>query len=369
MGFWGDVFDIANAMLEANNAKKDNEDLLKSLVFVAGFHTTFDKQIKKVIISMMQIFVNEEYTLFEHEPELDSIYKTVNSMNAKQFIAKIVETRIDRDRNIVFYAGVLALIYGLKVAEILEPQNLYNLYLIKEHFNFSRSELTKCYKLIAVWFEEDFDKIAEGLEAMTSAEAMQLLFEHYPEFMQADASNSQVLEIQEEDDEDVTRMKFQKQSDIDTRMQIKDAFRQFRNRINKVSLISLAFEKPEKTRQVIKGYAKDAGMTERPILIYDNSIGENCKTGFFITDKKVYAKNDFSFSKICISLPDAEDVTFKVSLLSKSIFFDDQEVQTEQVGGDGTEQLFNLVKFVIGEIKKCPNLSSIPTMKELLNGE
>lgn len=110
MGLFGDIFDIAGALYADRVNKQDTKDLLKSLIFVASFHATLNKANKKVIANVMKLTDNE-YTLFEHEEEIDAIYNSIKSINTNRFFSEMLETRIDRDKIIVFFAMDLALIY------------------------------------------------------------------------------------------------------------------------------------------------------------------------------------------------------------------------------------------------------------------
>lgn len=135
----------------------------------------------------------------------------------------------------------------------------------------------------------------------------------------------------------------------------------------KSTLVFLAFESPKKIGQLSKSYAKNVGMDERPILIYDNSVAENCKSGFLITDTHVWAKNSLSFSTMCWSISEINEVTVQNGIFCKTINFNGKEVETEQIGGKGTECLFELVQFIIQKIKDDCDFSSIPTLKEIFN--
>lgn len=173
-------------------------------------------------------------------------------------------------------------------------------------------------------------------------------------------------EKQQNEPQNKNQPKSPNQQNLDMKTQIENVYRKTAKKIgNKATLISLGFEHTEKLAQIAKGYAKNASADERPLLIYDNSTFENCKSGFFITDKTIYAKNSFSLSNVQIDISTVKDFTFQKTLLQKSINFNDKEIETEQIGGEGTERLFDLVKFIIGKIRKGCDFSSIPTIQEL----
>ena len=67
------------------------------------------------------------------------------------------------------------------------------------------------------------------------------------------------------------------------------------------------------------------------------------------------------------SISEIDEVTIQNGVFCKTVNFNGKEVETEQIGGKGTECLFELVQFIIQKIKDDCDFSSIPTLKEIFN--
>lgn len=78
---------------------------------------------------------------------------------------------------------------ALENIKLITPQNIYNLYLVKKHFDFSRQELATCYKAVADLQNADFDDTAEAIEALTSEEAIEILVKKYPNLIEIETQN------------------------------------------------------------------------------------------------------------------------------------------------------------------------------------
>ena len=200
MGFFTDL--AANAF--ANYVQnKDTEDTLKSLVFITSYKATLNRDYKKMIVKVMQL-MDEEFSFFRDEERIDNIYTELKNVSIQQFFETILSLRIDRDKIISFFIIDLFYIMALKSEELLMPQNIYNLYLVKKHFDFSRQELATCYKYVADLQHADFDDTAEAIESLTSEQAMECLVKEYPNLVEIETQNEENILSIEEDTEVLT---------------------------------------------------------------------------------------------------------------------------------------------------------------------
>jgi|GEM_PF-356157 len=185
MGFFTDLAESAFANYVQN---KDIEDTLKSLVFITSYKATLNRDYKKIIAKVMQL-VDEEFSFFRDEEKIDTIYANLKNVNSQQFFETILSLRIDRDKIISFFIIDLFFVLALENIKLITPQNIYNLYLVKKHFDFSRQELATCYKAVADLQNADFDDTAEAIEALTSEEAIEILVKKYPNLIEIETQN------------------------------------------------------------------------------------------------------------------------------------------------------------------------------------
>lgn len=194
MGLFTDLATSAFANYVQN---KDIEDTLKSLVFITSYKATLNRDYKKMIVKAMQL-LDEEFSYFRDEEKIDGIYTELKNISVQQFFENILSLRIDRDKIISFFTIDLFFVKALENAELITPQHIYNLYLVKKHFDFSRQELASCYKNVADLQNTDFDDTAEAIEALTSENAMEILVKKYPNLIEVETHNEKdILEIEE----------------------------------------------------------------------------------------------------------------------------------------------------------------------------
>ena len=182
MGFFTDFASEAYASYIQG---KDTEDMLKSLVFIASYKATLNRDYKKLIANVMKN-IDEDFSVFRDEEKIDAIYNTLKDISVSQFFKNILSLRIDRDKIVSFFTIDLFFILALQETELIMPQHIYNLYLVKKHFAFSRQELASCYKVVAELQGANFDDTAEAIEALTSAEAIDVLVEKYPNLIESE---------------------------------------------------------------------------------------------------------------------------------------------------------------------------------------
>lgn len=168
MGFFSD---LAKAAIDSYVESTDKSDTLKSLIFVAGYKEDLSREDKKLIVKVMKC-VDENFSLFSDEEKIDQIFNSLKGVNVKTFFENILSLRIDRDKIISFFILDLMLLIYLADQGTCTAQNKYNLYLVKKHFNFSRSELVKCYQQLGDLQNADIDDTAEAVESLIGEEAI-----------------------------------------------------------------------------------------------------------------------------------------------------------------------------------------------------
>ena len=192
MGFFTDLIGGAiNNYVE----NKDNEDTLKTLVFLAGYNTNIDEQEKKFIVEAISI-LDENASLFEYREKIDSIQRDLRIKSLDIFFDDILSTRINREKIINFFIFDVLLFLRLLTAEVVKPEQMYNLYILKNKFNFSNTELKNCYQTVANAINLDFDTVAEKIEIMTQENTIRELLQRNPALI------SEYDEDYEEDDDD-----------------------------------------------------------------------------------------------------------------------------------------------------------------------
>ncbi len=198
MGFFGEYLaakatigaadllaDVAAGVISDSIEKKDKADTLKTLVFVVSYRATLTRELKKEIVAVMRT-MDEDISVFSCEPEIDAIYNDLQKMPSAQFFDQVLSTRILREKIVGLYVLALVLVGSLSENDLLSPQQLYNLSLIKKQFSFTRQELGSCYSMIAKMSGEDVDDVAEQLELLTGDAAMDRLLEQYPHLVEGD---------------------------------------------------------------------------------------------------------------------------------------------------------------------------------------
>lgn len=291
MGFFSEYL-AARATISAANAaadaisgavsaaveQKDKLDVLKSLTFVVSYKSTLSKEYKKEIVNVMQ-FMDESISLFTYEPEIDSVYQSLQSLpNAEAFFKDVLAFRFDREKIEFMYMFVLILTRLLNQKDMFTPQQLYNLSLMKKQFNFTRQELGHCYHGLAQVLNSDTDDIAEELETITGDEAISHLLEAYPDLIEIDKNDEMLyLEKYPSLNKDV----FEKIKELYTKT-IQEA-----NDKDFAKAVKLIKDDKNRINNAINEYAQNAA-NEIPILFYDSTILSNGKAGLVLTNKNIY---------------------------------------------------------------------------------
>lgn len=291
MGFFSEYL-AARATISAANAaadaisgavsaaveQKDKLDVLKSLTFVVSYKSTLSKEYKKEIVNVMQI-MDESISLFTYEPEIDSVYQSLQSLpNAEAFFKDVLAFRFDREKIEFMYMFVLILTRLLNQKDMFTPQQLYNLSLMKKQFNFTRQELGHCYHGLAQVLNSDTDDIAEELETITGDEAISHLLEAYPDLIEID-KNDEMLYLEKYPS--LNKDSFESIKELYTKA-IQEA-----NDKDFSKAVKLVKDDKIRIQNAINEYAKNA-INEIPILFYDSTILSNGKAGLVLTNKNVY---------------------------------------------------------------------------------
>lgn len=347
MGFFMDLAADAFASYVQN---KDVEDTLKSLVFIASYKATINRDYKKMIANVMQL-VDEDFSVFRDEERIDEIYISLKNLNPEQFFSEILSLRIDRDKIISFFTFDLLFIMLLGEEDLLAPQHIYNLSLIKKQFAFSRQELAVCYKSIAELQDADFDDTAEAIEAITSDEAMKRLVAQYPDLVEPekDRTNGGERALIGEEKSSVPQIKEERRVSenpvADIEKEYYKAIAADSDMADLPKRLLLVDKDSRLINNALKSYAKGlAG--ENVIVQYDDSAFNNGKAGFLLTNRNLYIGN--SFEKVQkIPLEEIKFIDRKASSLNSCITVNSSKIETAMCGGKTTEALFGFLSAVI----------------------
>lgn len=199
MGFFTN---LAAAAISNYIDNKDNDDTLRTLVFLAGHNSKLGIEEKKLIIQAFSVQC-ENASLFEYEEKIDSIQKELKSTSIDDFFSNILSTRINRDKIVSFFTLDICLYLRLATDEIIQPSQMYNLYLLKNKFELSKSELISCYRTVSSTINLDFDMVAKLLEFITDENSIQMLLNKYPNMLSGTGvEENETDENSEYDDED-----------------------------------------------------------------------------------------------------------------------------------------------------------------------
>lgn len=189
MGFFTDLIGGAiNNYIE----NKDTDDTLRTLVFLAGYNTNINEQEMKLIVEAISI-LDENASLFEYKEKIDSLQRDLRIKSLDMFFDDILSTRINREKIENFFTLDVLLFLRLCMEELIKPEQMYNLYILKNKFNFSKTELKNCYQTVAHAINLDFDTVAEKIELFTQEDTIRELLQRNP---------SLISEYDEEDDDD-----------------------------------------------------------------------------------------------------------------------------------------------------------------------
>jgi len=189
MGFFTDLIGGAiNNYIE----NKDTDDTLRTLVFLAGYNTNINEQEMKLIVEAISI-LDENASLFEYKEKIDSLQRDLRIKSLDMFFDDILSTRINREKIENFFTLDVLLFLRLCMEELIKPEQMYNLYILKNKFNFSKTELKNCYQTVAHAINLDFDTVAEKIELFTQEDTIRELLQRNP---------SLISEYDEEDDDE-----------------------------------------------------------------------------------------------------------------------------------------------------------------------
>ena len=326
MGFFTDLIGGAiNSYIE----NKDADDTLKTLVFLAGYNTKIEKQEKKFIVQAISI-LDEDATLFEYEEKIDSIQQDLRIKSLDIFFDDILSTRINREKIINFFILDVLLFLKLLTAEVVKPEQMYNLYILKNKFNFSNTELKNCYQTVANAINLDFDTVAEKIEIMTQENTIRELLQRNPALI------SEYDEDYEEDDDDDHYEEDDDDSDGDEFSycgNLEDGEKLF-SKWNEIFTSDLeSFFDESLTMTKTEDNVFDFSDNEKELLFTTSDDFEDDEDGYiiikFIKNNKTliysYTPDDNDNKTLSINLTKQDEIilNFEIVSLSKYEFFDD----------------------------------------------
>ena len=262
----------------AAKEQQDKNDMLKTLVFMVGNNIELDRTGKKAIAQTLSDIYNENISLFSIEDKIDASYSEIQNESPKQFFANIKSIKSDREQVCLMYLVVMVLYMGLSDEKLVLPAHVYNLSLIKQFFEVSRSELAQCYSAVSEKINKDVDDIADVFEELTSDESIKKIEAENPGLVYDDTkllSENESLNPKEE----VEKLYYSCIQDVNGDEEFKKRF-------------FLADENPKKVLAAVNAYAKNC-KGEEILALYDDSAFGNGKVGFLLTNKKLYVCNTF----------------------------------------------------------------------------
>lgn len=316
---------------------------IKILAFLFGRRKQISENEKEVIKSMTKA---ENYDIDVME-EIHKVHHKISHLkNSEDFFVNNGFDKIDNETKLILFIFSFTSIFGILEknsdefsAENICPQYIYNLYLIQKYLGITYKDKMKCFKILSERKDETLsqDDFINIYDSLVSDKTISAITRTYPEVLDGYPLNFKI--------------------------DLEEAFRNAKRQLgNKSNLVYLAYKSSEKLAQSVKNYAKNATTDEKPILIFDNSISENCKCGFLLTDKHIYAKNSFSFGSIYLNVSELNEITQK----PRSLLFNTKEIETEQIGKTGTKILSEFVNYCVKNLKLMKNIN-IPTFEEIFN--
>ena len=319
---------------QAQKELQDKRDMLKTLVFMVGNKISLDRSGKKAIASALSILYDENISLFAIEDKIDSTYAELQYQNHNQYFSSIAAINTDRGQTCLMYAVVLLVYLQLSDEGLALPVHAHNLGLIKRYFGINRSELAECYSALGQKLNKDTDDIADVFEELTSEENIRKIEDENP------------LLIQEQKDDAVRITKPvdnpKKEIEMTYTNSIQGSDAVFRNRF------FLADSNPKKVIAAVNAYARGC-KGEEIIALYDDSVFNNGKIGFLLTNKKLYINNSFekpkeielSLIKSIVAAPKSP------KQLVQAIFVNDIKIDATNINGVGLDVVTNFLQKVI----------------------
>lgn len=354
--------------LEYEIASQAIEVSIKILTFLLGRKKELSEEEKEFIQTVIEEFYSEELEIIDIDiiKKIEKNYQKVSHLqNSKDFFSNNRINQIAEDlKYLLFKMSLIAVILlWIKSEEEkdedeakIRPEYIYNLYLIRKNLRLSSDNEEEILEKIAENYQLSQEKMDLIKRMLLSEEVISLIKERSPEIFDSETAIDKTANQIAKKEEKTT---------LDFKSQLEFKFKKISNQLgDKSNLVYLAYNSPEKLALVAKGYAKNATTDEKPLLIYNNSLSENCKSGFLLTDKHVYAKNSFSFSNICLNVSDLNEISPKLGFLSSSISFNSKEIETGQIGQDGTELLCEFLNFCLKNLKSAKDIK-ISTFEEI----
>ena len=336
-------FDDLYSFVKKENDLSSIDMEIKILTFLFGRRKQITENEKELINSMTKA---DNYDIDVKEKIHQAHQKISRLKNSKDFFVNNGFEKIDNDTRLILFVFSFTSIFGIfeKNGEEFDienicPQYIYNLYLIQKYLGITYKDKMQCFKALSERKGETLsqDEFLNIYDLLVSDEKISKITQIYPEVLDG--------------------------YPLDFKIDLEDVFKNLKKQLGKKSeLVYLAYKSTEKLAQIARNYAKNATIDEKPILIFDNSIFENCKNGFLLTDKHIYAKNSLSFRTICLNLSEVNDITYT----SHSLLFNTKEIETEQIGKAGTKILFEFINYCMKNINRMKNIN-IPTFEKIFN--
>lgn len=352
---------------------------IKFLTFLFGRRKKLSDDEKEFIKSEIENLYSDELKNLEIDVirKIDKTYYKISHLqNSEEFFINNRINQISNDLKCLLFDVTCATVLGIfAIGEAekdedeakIRPEYVYNFYLIRKNLKLSPEDEKKLIENIRRKYQLSQEQIDYYCKVLFSEETISVIKRRSPEILDVEIPvNKQSKENSKNKSTEV-----QEKTVVDFKIQIESEFKKIKNQLGeKANLVHLAYQSPEKLKQVIKSYAKNVTREEKPILIFDNSIFSRCKSGFLITDKHILIKNSFSFSNLCIDIANINDVQLEIpdNKISWKIKFDENIADCDQIGPEeeNISIFYELIKLIIKNIKISKDIN-IPNIAEVLN--
>lgn len=318
----------------------EQENILRIFVFMLAKNVNLGRELKKYIAGLLSDLYHKKISLFSIEEQLDSLCLECNENSPIVFFEPIEDIRYDSDFTIGIYLIVLNIFAMLITEEKLMPAHIYNLYLIRKYFLMDRSKLNECYTLLSEAFQQDVDDVADMFEQFSNEDAIESLKENDPSL------NYEDIDVIESCTQQKTIAVVEVVEDY--MEQIQDIYYQIGNNAKYADdfykRVCLADKRPDMIDRAVQTYARNC-IGENAILIFDDTLSLNCKSGFLLTNKAIYVGLSGKLVKY-IPLADVTFLDAKIGFLTNELIINDTKIQTEQISG-GTVALCDLLEKII----------------------
>lgn len=321
-------------------------ELTELFLFIAGYHSSVSKSVKKGIISYLKENKDENASLFLMEDKMDSFIASMQEKKSSEVFSSCFSFQITREKGVAmlyFSHMIKDYIVEKKIECSSYSQVIYNLYLIQKNLNFDKTELVQVYSKLADYYESDIDTVAESVESLIGEDEIKKLLDDNPEA--GEYGDGREIKIAEEKNDAV-------QSPAEILETIRNAFHSFIQDKNDIKK-SLYFldENSKVLNNALKSYAGGCA-GENAVIQWDASIFlHNGKIGFLLTNKNVYFRNTTSKPDV-IPLSEIKEFSWLSMNCTYYLVANGKNLECFTTDKDGTKQICEFLNEILPLIKQ-----------------